>query len=151
MWSTEYAAETALQPAVVWAALQALHQGDLTYDGADEFVLHGPFAVGTKLSVTPVGQQTFDSTIVELTEGSVYADETVFGDLTLRFRHTLVPSGTGTSVTHRLEIDGASADEVGPELGPQISGDFAESMQSLFGAAAELAADGSVAGEAADA
>jgi hypothetical protein len=136
MWSTEYTAHTSLSAAVVWAALRALHEGRLTYEGCDEFVLHGPFAVGTRVSVTPEGQETFDSTIVDLVEGSTYADETVFDDLVLRFRHTLVPDGEGTNVTHRLEIDGPSADEVGPELGPQISGDFPESMQRLFEAAA---------------
>ncbi|MGN6197117.1 polyketide cyclase, partial [Humibacter sp.] len=128
MWSTEYTAHTPLSAAEVWAALRALHEGRLTYEGCDEFVLHGPFAVGTRVSVTPEGQETFDSTIVDLVEGSTYADETVFDDLVLRFRHTLVAESDGTSVTHRLEIDGPSADEVGPELGPQISGDFPESM-----------------------
>jgi hypothetical protein len=50
----------------------------------------------------------------------------------LTFRHTLVPTPEGTRVTHRLEIDGEGADEVGPELGPQISGDFTESMDALL-------------------
>ena len=128
MWSTEHTAHTPLSAGEVWAALRALHEGRLTYEGCDEFVLHGPFAVGTRVSVTPEGQETFDSTIVDLVEGTTYADETVFDDLVLRFRHTLVAESDGTSVTHRLEIDGTSADEVGPELGPQISGDFPESM-----------------------
>ncbi|MHA7984936.1 SRPBCC family protein [Rathayibacter sp. CAU 1779] len=135
MWSTEYTAETELAQARVWAALRALHEGRFTYEGGDEYVLHGPFAVGTRLSVTPDGQDTFDSTIVELVEGSSYADETIYGDLTLRFRHLLEPVGAGTRVTHRLEIDGEPADEVGPELGPQIAGDFPELMQQLFAAA----------------
>ena len=136
MWSTEYTAHTPLSAAEIWAALRALHEGRLTYEGCDEFVLHGPFAVGTRVSVTPEGQETFDSTIVDLVEGTTYADETAFDDLVLRFRHTLVGDDDGTSVTHRLEIDGPSADEVGPELGPQISGDFPVSMQRLLEAAA---------------
>ena len=141
MWSTEHTAETDLPPAAVWTALRALHEGRISYDGADEYVLHGPFAVGTGISVTPVGQDTLESTIVDLVENETYADETVFGDLTLRFRHTLQPVPTGTRVTHRLEIDGASADEVGPELGAQIAGDFPESMQHLFAAADRSAAE----------
>ncbi|GAB3394531.1 hypothetical protein GCM10027568_25320 [Humibacter soli] len=136
MWSTEYTAEADLQPEAVWAALRALHEGRLTYEGADDFALHGPFAVGTRVSVTPAGQETFDSTIVDLVEGRTYADETIFGDLTLTFRHTLEATEGGTRVTHRLEIDGVSADEIGPELGEQIAGDFPESMAQLFAAAA---------------
>ncbi|WP_246671509.1 hypothetical protein [Mesorhizobium sp. B2-4-12] len=42
-------------------------------------------------------------------------------------------------MTHRLEISGPSAAEVGPELGPQISGDFDTSMARLFEEAKALA------------
>lgn len=139
MWSTEHTAETTLTRDAVWAALRDLHTGDLTYDGADAFQLDGPFAVGTELTITPVGQDPFRSTIVDLVDGETYADRTGFGDLTLTFRHTLVDTPTGTSVTHRLDITGPSADEVGPELGPQISDDFAESMAALFDQAARRA------------
>ncbi|MDM7854857.1 SRPBCC family protein [Cellulomonas alba] len=136
MWSTEHTATTDLGPAAVWAALRALHEGRLTYPGADTFELHGPFAVGTEVSVTPVGQETFASRIVDLEDERTYADETTFGDVTLLFRHTLgaLPDG-GTRVTHRLDITGPAADEVGPELGPQIAGDFPESMAALLAAA----------------
>ncbi|WP_028049262.1 polyketide cyclase [Cellulomonas sp. URHD0024] len=136
MWIAEHTAETDLSPETVWTALADLHRGALTYDGADHFELHGPFAVGSTVAVTPVGQGTFDSTIVDLVEPETYADLTSFGDITLLFRHTLVAlDGGGTRVTHRLEIDGPSADQVGPELGPQISDDFGPSMRSLFDAA----------------
>ena len=135
MWSNEYSAETALAPEAVWTALEELHSGRLSYPGSDTFELHGPFAVGTEVSVTPAGQDTFRSTIVELVENERYADLTRFGRLELLFRHTLERLPSGTRVTHRLEIDGDGVDEVGPELGPQISGDFDESMAALFEAA----------------
>src|SRR4051794_22019290 len=135
MWTAEHTAETPLPPTVVWAALADLHRGALTYEGADAFELQGPFAVGSTVLVTPVGQGTFESTIVDLVEPKTYADRTSFGDVTLLFRHTLVALDGGTRVTHRLEIDGPSADELGPELGPQISGDFGESLAALLEAA----------------
>lgn len=143
MWSHEYAAETDLPTETVWAALRDLHTGDLTYDGADAFDLHGPFAVGSTLTVTPVGQEPFASTIVDLVEPTTYADRTEYGDVVLVFRHTLTtltPPAAGTHVVHRLEISGPGADEVGPELGPQISGDFDTSMAALFAAAREARA-----------
>ena len=140
MWANEYTAVTRLSQETVWAALRALHEGTLTYPGADRFVLHGPFAVGTTVSVTPAGQDTFDSRIVDLVEPVTYADETSFGDVTLLFRHTLEAVPEGTRVTHRLEITGSAADEVGPALGPQISGDFDESMARLFQQAESLGA-----------
>ncbi|TPL03229.1 polyketide cyclase [Mesorhizobium sp. B2-4-14] len=142
MWSNEYTAISPLPARAIWNALKALHEGRLTYEGSDTFVLHGPFAKGTRVSVTPVGQDTFESTIVDLVENVTYADQTSFGDSTLLFRHTLVPVEGGTQVTHRLEISGPSAAEVGPELGPQISGDFDTSMARLFEEAKGLASRG---------
>ena len=139
MWTNEYAAISPLPAAAIWNALKGLHEGTLTYEGADTFVLHGPFAKGSRVSVTPVGQDTFESTIVDLVDNVTYADETSFGDTKLLFRHTLTPVEGGTRVTHRLEISGPSADEVGPELGPQISGDFDASMAKLFQLAKEFA------------
>jgi hypothetical protein len=47
----------------------------------------------------------------------VYADETSMGGVTLRFSHTLEPLASGgTKVTHRLEITGPAADQVGPNM-----------------------------------
>ncbi len=135
MWTTEHTAITDVQPAAIWAALRDLHSGTPLGEHSDHFELHGPFAVGTEVSVTPQGQDTMRSVIVELDEGRSYADSTRFGDLTLLFRHTLDALPSGTRVTHRLEIHGPGADEVGPELGPQIGGDFPITMDELFAAA----------------
>ena len=142
MWTNEYTAISPLSAAAIWNALKALHEGSLTYEGSDTFVLHGPFAKGTRVSVTPVGQDTFESVIVDLIDNVTYADETSFGDTRLLFRHTLLQVEGGTQVTHRLEISGPSAGEVGPELGPQISGDFDVSMAKLFEQAEALAKNG---------
>ena len=135
MWTTEYSSETDVAPKAIWATLRDLHSGVKLSDRSDSFELHGPFAIGTELSVTPVGQDTFRSKIVELVEPEVYADETAFGDVTLKFRHTLVPIAEGTRVTHQLTIDGPGADHLGPELGPQISADFPAAMDELIAAA----------------
>jgi hypothetical protein len=34
-------------------------------------------------------------------------------------------------VTYRMEITGPAADTLGPEIGPQISGDFPEVLERL--------------------
>lgn len=132
-WTTAHSEQTDLAPAAVWAALQDVHEGRRAAAGGDVFEIHGPFAVGTELSVTPAGQDTFRSTIVELEPEHRYADETTYGDVTLRFTHTLdsVPGG-GTRITHTLLISGPAAATVGPELGPQISADFPEAMAGLI-------------------
>ena len=138
MWTTEHTAETTASPEAVWEAIEDQHSGKANSPTSDRFELHGPFAEGTEISVTPQGQDTFRSVIIELVEPGVYADRTQFGDLVLTFRHRLVPTATGgTTVTHELEIDGEGADQVAPELGPQISEDFPTAMADLFAAAAE--------------
>ena len=136
MWTTRHQAETEVAPEHVWATIRDLHTGQLTLTGGDRFEMHGPFEVGSQLSVTPAGQDTFRSTITELVENERYADSTEFGGLSLVFRHTLEPTGSGTVVTHELVIDGPAADEMAPELGPQISADFPEQLQALLAAAA---------------
>lgn len=140
MWSTQHTAETPLPAPALWSAFRDIHTGVTPTDDGDVFEIHGPFAVGTELSVTPKGQDTFRSTIIELVENERYADRTEYGDITLTFRHTFVPEAEGTKVTHELIIEGKSADKIGPELGPQISDDFPTVMQSLFDVAAGVAA-----------
>ena len=136
MWTTDFTETTTASPEQVWAALKALHSGTPLGPNSDSFELHGPFAAGTTLTVTPQGQEAMESTITELEPGSVYADQTRFGDLLLTFRHTLTSvDGGGTRVTPTLEITGGGAEEVGPELGPQISADFPAAMAELLSAA----------------
>jgi hypothetical protein len=143
MWTTEYTAGTNAPASEVWSALRDLHSGTPLGPSSDLFELHGPFAVGTTLTVTPQGQEAMTSEIVELEPERVYADRTAFGELALTFRHTLTARADGgTDVTHTLEIDGAGADAVGPELGPQIAGDLPVAMAELLAAAEGRAATG---------
>jgi hypothetical protein len=139
MWTTQHTAETDLPAVAIWTALRDLHTGATVSSGGDRFEIHGPFAVGTELDVTPQGQETFRSRITELVENERYADVTEFGGLTLTFRHTLEPTRAGTRITHELVIDGSDADTAGPEIGTQISADFPEALHGLIAAARERA------------
>jgi hypothetical protein len=70
--------------------------------------------------------------IVQADENEIYADQTEFAGVTLRFSHTLVPINTGgTRVVHRLEITPA-ADQLCSKLGPAITEDFPEAMAALL-------------------
>jgi hypothetical protein len=137
MWTHEHAADTTLSPAAIWKVLADL-DGWARWDTSMERVeLLGPFAVGSQVSMTPHGQEPIVSTITAIEENARYADETSFEGVTLRFSHQLsaLPGG-GTRITHRLEIDGPAADQVGPQLGPAITEDFPEAMTALLAAAA---------------
>jgi hypothetical protein len=139
MWVHEHAAETGVPRELIWKALADI-DGWVAWDTSMEAIkLDGPFAVGSRVLMTPAGQDPIESTIVEISAGERYADETTFGGATLRFSHTLsAPADGVTRIVHRLEITGADADEVGPELGPMITEDFPEAMAGLIAHAATL-------------
>ena len=129
----EHVGETAVDSGAVWRVLRDLDTW-ASWDTSMEWVrLEGPFGVGTRVSMKPYGQDPITSVIVEAVENRVYADQTEFGGVTLRFSHALEPLASGgTRVTHRLEITGPEADRVAPELGPAITEDFPQAMDALL-------------------
>jgi uncharacterized protein YndB with AHSA1/START domain len=137
MWTHEHTAETATSPEAIWQILSDLDQW-ATWDASMEWVqLQGPFQAGSRFTMKPKGQDPITSVILEATENRAYADQTDLGEVTLRFSHTLQPlEGGGTKITHRLEITGPTADQLGPELGPAITEDFPEAMDALLARAA---------------
>ena len=137
MWTHEHIADTDLKPEAVWNVLKDLDNWPRWDTSMEEVTLEGPFAVGTRVTMKPTGQDPITSVITEVSENQRYADETDLGDVILRFGHTLtaLPDG-GTRITHRLEITGPKAGELGPELGPAITADFPEAMAALLAYAA---------------
>jgi hypothetical protein len=133
MWSHEHAAETALPPERIWAVLSDIDSWAEWDTSLETIELHGPFQVGTAISMTPVGQDPIRATIVDIVENERYADETVFGGATLNFSHSLTRlTDGGTRIVHRLDIAG----QVPAELGPAITEDFPDAMQGLLARAA---------------
>lgn len=140
MWIHEYAAETVVPRERVWEALADIDSWTAWDTSMAAIRLDGPFAVGSQISMTPHGQEPIKSTIVEISELERYADQTSFGGVTLQFSHTLADlEDGGTRIVHRLEITGADADLVGPEIGPMITADFPEAMDGLIAYAGKLA------------
>jgi hypothetical protein len=133
MWQTDYSLDTDVAPDAVWRALRALQTGQVPLSNGDRRQLNGPFAVGGTVAVNPVGLGTLESTITELTEGQLLAEQTRFGDLILLLRHTLHPlDGGGTRITRQIQIDGDKADIEGPVAGPRISEDYPEALQEII-------------------
>jgi hypothetical protein len=139
MWSHEYTVETAVPKELIWKALADIDSWTVWDTSMEAIKLDGPFAVGSEISMTPAGQDSIRSTIVEIAELERYADETSFAGVALRFSHTLTGlADGGTRIVHRLEITGAEADQVGPEIGPMITSDFPEAMDGLIAHSAGL-------------
>jgi hypothetical protein len=85
----------------------------------------------------PLSGEPVTLRIADLTPEKLFVDEADLGDVVVRTTHLLEAApGGGTQVTYRMEISGPAADTVGPQLGPAISGDFPETLQSLVTLAA---------------
>ncbi|MER5999195.1 SRPBCC family protein [Nonomuraea angiospora] len=128
MYAYEHTLDTTAPAAAVWA-LYADVNGWTAWDTSLlQIDLEGPFEVGTEGTMTPEGQDTVRFRIVELVTGELFTDETVVGELTLRFIHRLAETGTGTRVTHRVEITGPGAEEIGP----MVTSDVPDAMATLI-------------------
>ncbi|MDR1387259.1 MAG: hypothetical protein LBJ44_06655 [Propionibacteriaceae bacterium] len=131
MWTTKSSIDAAgLDADRVWQALKNMLSGVSPSSGGT-YALNGEFAKGTTVSVTPPGQETMTSEIVECDPPHRYADSTDMEGLNLVFRHIIEDQGDGVRLTKELEITGPPADQVGPEIGPQISADFPDTLTEL--------------------
>jgi uncharacterized protein YndB with AHSA1/START domain len=137
MWDYEYSAEAKVSAHAVWT-LWADPLGWHTWnEGAGKVELDGPFAAGTRFTMTPPGEDPIQMTITEVVPDRAWIDVCEWPGLVITTHHLIEEMGGGrTKVTYRTEITGAAADEAGPELGPQICADFPEVVGKLL----ELAA-----------
>ncbi|MEV0199110.1 SRPBCC family protein [Nonomuraea sp. NPDC050691] len=120
MWAFEHSTETTAPASAVWA-LYADVPGWVRWDtGLERAELRGPFAAGSEIVMTPQGQGEVRARITRADENEAFADETPFGEVTLRFAHTLEPVSGGTRVTHRVEVTGPGAEQIGPAVAADL-------------------------------
>ncbi|MGI8440745.1 MAG: SRPBCC family protein [Thermoleophilaceae bacterium] len=132
MWQFEHSIETRASAEAVWRLYRDVSTWPSWDEGIEAVELHGPFEPGAEGVLTPVGQEPLPFRVVEATPGRGFADETAAPGVVLRFIHRLLPlDGGGTRITHRVEIDGAAAEEVGAQAGPQITAGIPDTMESL--------------------
>jgi hypothetical protein len=79
----------------------------------------------------PHGEDPVELRIAEAVEPERFVDEADLGEVVVRTSHRVQSRDEGTRVTYRMEITGPAADTLGPEIGPQISADFSETMAAL--------------------
>jgi len=134
MWSFEHSVETTASPAAIWKLYSDVTTWPVWDSGISAIELDGPFAAGSTGTITPMGQDALRFRIVSATPGKGFSDETEIPGtgVVIRFIHTLneTPSGK-TKVAHRVEIDGSSADTLGPQIGPSMTVGIPETMDSL--------------------
>jgi len=132
MWVNEQSVETSATPEDIWR-LWADVPGWPEWNGDIERIeLIGPFAEGSTILMTPIGDDPVQLRITEAAEPGLFVDEADGGDFVVRTTHRAERIEPGrVRVTHRIEITGPAADTLGPQIGPEISGDFPETLAAL--------------------
>lgn len=132
MWEYEYTVDTQVRSDRLWAGWADLASWPQWNDGIATISIDGPFAVGTQFVMTSPDGEPIALRIVEVDQGRSFTDELDAGDFVVRTTHALRSGPDTTTITYRTEITGAAADKVGPELGPQITADFADVIAALI-------------------
>jgi hypothetical protein len=132
MWANEHSVETSAGPEAIWR-LWADVPGWPAWNGDIERIeLHGPFAAGSRIVMTPIGEEPVELRIAEAVEPELFVDEAELGEIVVRTIHRVEGlDNERARVTYRMEITGPAADTLGPQIGPEISGDFPQTLAAL--------------------
>jgi Polyketide cyclase / dehydrase and lipid transport len=132
MWTNEHSIETTSSPDAIWRLWSDVSGWAAWNSDIEHIEISGPFAAGSTITMTPVDQDPVELRIAEAVEPDLFVDEASLGDVVVRTIHRVEPVADDRNrVTYRIEITGPAADRVGPELGPQISGDFPDTLSAL--------------------
>lgn len=69
--------------------------------------------------------------LAEVVEPKTFVDEAEFSGVVVRTIHRVEALEDRNRVIYALEITGPEADTLGPQIGPDISGDFPEVLAAL--------------------
>jgi hypothetical protein len=128
----EHSIETSATPREVWDLWVDVAGWPAWNADIESIELAGPFAAGGTIRMTPIGQEPIELRIAEAVEPEQFVDEADLGEIVVRTIHRAEQSDGGrTRVTYRMEITGPAADTLGPQIGPEISGDFPETLAAL--------------------
>ena len=132
MWKTEHSVETTAQPEDVWRVWEDVPGWPRWNGDIERIELVGPFAAGSRIVMTPLGAEPIDLRIADAVENEHFVDEADLGDVLVRTDHRVERLDSGRArVTYRMEITGPAADSLGPQIGPEISADFPQTLSAL--------------------
>ncbi|ATZ22777.1 polyketide cyclase [Streptomyces lavendulae] len=132
MWTYEHSVETTATAPSVWRLWSDVARWADWNAEIEKIEIDGPFAPGTRITMTPPGEDPIPLIVAEAVENELFVDEARFGGLLLRTLHRVDTAGPGRiRVTYRMEITGTGADEAGPEIGPGITADWPDTMAAL--------------------
>ncbi|MET4619836.1 hypothetical protein ABIE18_001272 [Arthrobacter sp. 2762] len=132
MWDYEHSIETTAAPEALWRLWADVENWGSWNAEIERVEIDGPFAEGSQILMMPPGDEPIQLRIAEVVDGELFVDEARFDELLIRTAHRLDRlDGGRVRVVYRMEITGAGADQVGPEIGPAITADWPDTMASL--------------------
>src|SRR5262249_20942975 len=132
MWIAEHTIETTATPEAIWQEWSNVDGWPEWNGDIDQIELDGPFAAGARITMTSAGQEPVELRITEAVEPEEFVDEAELGEIVVRTIHRVERLDPERArVTYRMEISGSAADTLGPQLGPEISGDFPQVLAAL--------------------
>jgi len=132
MWSYEHAVEAEVSAEAVWGAWADVGRWGEWNADIERVSIDGPFAEGAHIEMTPRGGDPVVLRIADARPGERFVDEADVGGAIVTTTHLVEPAGEGrVRILYRTEITGPAADEIGPQLGPAITGDFPETIAAL--------------------
>ncbi|MEU4225216.1 hypothetical protein AB0F17_13030 [Nonomuraea sp. NPDC026600] len=132
MWTYEHSIETNAMPEAIWRLWADVESWGAWNADIESTQISGPFAAGAEIVMTPAGQDPVRLRVAEATADELFVDEARIDGLLLRTVHRLDRGERlRTRVVYRMEITGAAADELGPQIGPAVTADWPATMAAL--------------------
>jgi Polyketide cyclase / dehydrase and lipid transport len=132
MWAAEHSIDTSAGPEQVWRLWANVPAWPEWNGDIERIELTGAFAAGGRILMTPIGEEPVDLRIAEAVEPELFVDEAHIGQIVVRTIHRVQRiDSEHARVTYRIEITGPAADALGPQIGPEISADFPETLAAL--------------------
>jgi uncharacterized protein YndB with AHSA1/START domain len=132
MWEYQHSIDTDTRPEAIWRLFADVQGWTRWNAGIARIEILGPFVSGTEILMTPVGMDPVRMRLGDVRPNELFIDETPLDGVLVRVEHRIQRiADNQTRVTYHMRITGPSADSIGPELGPAISGDFPEVMAAL--------------------
>ena len=128
MWTHQDSIDIDAPAATIWQLFTDVEGWRQWNAGIADIVLHGPFEVGTRFTMTPPGEEALESTLVEVSPGRGFIDETRVGPNCVRVIHRIRPlEAARCQVDYATEITGPDA----ADIGAHVTADFPDVLLAL--------------------
>ncbi|MEU8616485.1 SRPBCC family protein [Streptomyces sp. NPDC048623] len=133
MWTYEHSVETDAAPEAIWRLWADVENWGTWNADIASIAIDGPFVPGARIEMTPAGDDPVHLVVTETVDGELFVDEARFGGLVLRTEHWIERGEKlPTRVTYRMRITGDGVAELGPQIGPAVTGDWPETVAALI-------------------